>query len=336
MLCNMFSTDEDSNSTPAIFICGVGRSGTSLLQNIVGSHSEIVFLPETAFIRRLIASGKFYRTFLNDGISGLDCLLKNDPVIHRFNVNISWLLNQYFSTSPSTKTSAVGFYETIRNHYQKESDKKYVGDKDPRLIEYLGLVNRYWPEAYIIHVIRDPRDILASKKIAGWSKNRFWWTHVFANRIQLRIGRLLGPRYFGNRYYELIYEKLLADPEKEIERLCQFLGLNYHAEMLSYHQTARNLVSRDEMGWKNKTLGPILRNNYGKWKTQLKPLEIALTEQVCCEHFNAGGYKYSSAIKQLPAVWQFIVHIMATIIILLDPIYRIYRRWFIWWHQKCG
>ena len=72
--------------------------------------------------------------------------------------------------------------------------KPRVGDKDPRCIEFLPLLARHWPAAHVVHVIRDPRAVLASKKKAAWSRHRSVVTHVFANRVQLRAGRCDGQR----------------------------------------------------------------------------------------------------------------------------------------------
>lgn len=317
-----------------IFILGVGRSGTSLMQSILGTHSEIVFLPETAFIRRFIAASKFKRTLLKNGIPRFQDLLKEDHMLNRLDPDLLYQVVSRFQHCSADSCFKLKIYNDLISHYLYLSRKLHIGDKDPRLVEYLPLIRQLWPSALVVHMLRDPRDVLASKKKADWSKNRHWLLHVFANRVQSYMGRTQGRMLFGKKYFEVIYEKVLADPAKELRKLCEVLGVQFEPAMLSYEQTSRKLVANDEMDWKKETLGPILKNNSGKWKEQLNPMEVALTELVCGHAFAAGGYERSHAIHKLSFGRRLIVYFFAGLIITADPIYRTYRRLFIWWNQR--
>ena len=111
--------------------------------------------------------------------------------------------------------------------------------------------------------------MLASKKKAAWSRHRSVLAHVFANRVQLRAGRRDGPRLFGSRYHEVVYEELLANPRAVLHDLAGRLGLDYEEGMLAFGGAAEALVSADELAWKRETLGPLLAANAGKWRRDL-------------------------------------------------------------------
>ena len=170
-------------------------------------------------------------------------------------------------------------------------DNGWVGDKDPRAIEFLPLLAAVLPDAHVIHVFRDPRDVLTSKKKAGWSQKGHVWKHVFANRVQFRIGSKIGRELFGKRYHEICYEELLSAPEEVLFRLCGDLGLEYDKAMLSFGDAAKKLVAEREISWKKETLGPLLTKNMKKWISGLHPREILLTELCCGEAMARGGYK---------------------------------------------
>lgn len=307
-----------------IFIVGVGRSGTSLVQSMLAAHSQIAFPPETAFLRRYVFRGAISRKYSQKGAGGVADLLAGDAYFQRTGIDAGELV-QRVKASGSITDGAV-YREMLRTVAERQ-EKPISGDKDPRSVEFLGLVLRAFGNCHVVHVIRDPRDVLASKKKAEWSRGRGIVRHVFASRVQIKMGRAVGPGLFGERYREVIYEKLLENQENELRKLCQGLGLGYEPSMLEdFGKSARHLVSEREMAWKKETLGPLLANNTGKWKKSLQGWEAALVELVCKEHFAAGGYEKSACIKTLSFGQKLKVYAMAAVITVADPFYRVYRK----------
>lgn len=307
------------------FIVGVGRSGTSLLQSMLAAHSQIAFPPETAFMRRYVARGAITGELDRKGTGAVADMLAGDEYFQRTSLDARELVQRVGEKGHITDGAV--YREMLRVAADRQ-EKARAGDKDPRSVEFLGLVLRVLGNCHVVHVIRDPRDVLASKKKAEWSRGRGILRHVFANRLQIKMGRADGPRLFGKRYQEVIYEKLLEKPDEELRKLCEGLGVDYEPSMLDdFGQSARRLVSEKEMSWKKETLGPLLVNNHGKWKNSLNDREAALVELVCKEHFAAGGYEKSGCIKNLPLGEKLKLHAMAAVIIWADPFYRAYRKW---------
>lgn len=324
-MSNFQSDKKITSSSAFIFICGVGRSGTSLVQSMLGSHSEIAFPPETAFIRRYISTQLLNRIYKNGGLDAVINRLSSDNRIKRLRLDIQDSLLLFLKGGK--EFTDVGVYNMLLEQYAGSVGKTKVGDKDPRLIEYLPLIRRFWPKAFVIHVIRDPRDVLASKKKAQWSKMKSSFFHIFVNRVQLKMGREMGAKLFGDRYQEIIFEELISNPESVLKEACRKLGLKYDPAMLNFSSTAKQIVSQSEISWKKETLGPLLSQNRGKWKTALTEREIALTEAVCEEAFDIGGYKRSNRTCNLSYYKRACIWASSLMIKILDWIYRRYRLW---------
>lgn len=271
-----------------IYIVGVGRSGTSLLQSMFAAHPTITSLPETAFIRRYVATGLLDSIYRAGGEPAAIRQLQTDNYFQRTGLNAKALTQQFDGGQYD-----AALYKTLLATV-KHNDHHYVLDKDPRAIEFLPVLKAVAPEAIVIHMIRDPRDVLASKTQAAWSKSGHPWKHIFANRVQLRLGRTLGSELFGKHYREVIYEELLTEPENVLNNLCHSLDMDYHPDMLRFADAAKTLVADDEMSWKKETLGPLLRSNTGKWRERLDAKTAALTETCCHEAMRHGNYPADS------------------------------------------
>ena len=287
---------------PLLFIVGVGRSGTSLLQAMFASHPEMSYMPETSFVRRYVATGTLQSALDEGGEVAVLKILQKDEVFARMGIDVANLLS---GVLPASDYLDAEIYRKLVSSYAVE--KKWAGDKDPKLIEFLPLLKNFFPTAHVINIIRDPRDVLASKKKAEWSKNGHVWKHVFANRVQLALGRRNGPQFFGKNYHEIIYEELITSPREVLEKLCEDITLPFDEAMLSFGNAAQKLVSDKEISWKKETLGPLLRGNKGKWKYALATREILLTESCCGEAMAAGGYRLNDLGRRLSLgdwLWQ--------------------------------
>ncbi|MEL7834104.1 sulfotransferase [Fodinibius sp. Rm-B-1B1-1] len=302
------------NKCVSFFIVGVGRSGTSLLQSILSSHSKICMPPETGFVRSNILSWRRNREFTANEI------VSANGKLERIVEGITDGQQQLF-------TNKLYFYYFLIERYKEVQNKQKIGDKDPRLVEFMKAALELFPSAKFIHLVRDPRDVLLSKKKAEWSKDKPSWYHIFANYIQLKIGESQGQKLSKDKYLLLTYEKLLDEPEISMEKVCNFLGVKFEENMLSFQEKAKELVSEDEKQWKKETMGPLLKNNTGKWKGKLTDTEVALTELLCKQAFKIGGYKKSESYSKLSFVNKLRVLSLSFLLTILGAIYIPCRLW---------
>lgn len=271
-----------------IFIVGVGRSGTSLLQSMLSSHSDVDFLPETSFIRRYWVTQKMTRLMRSGNLQKLASLVRLDERLSRLSIDLESELNFFAEKSDIEKLESV-LYDRICSHELKIKSN-FVGDKDPKLIEYQPFISKNFKYSNIIHIIRDPRDVLLSKKNAEWSKHRHVWLHIFAWRVQLE----LGFKYLNDanlRYFELRYENLISSPEDTLSALCNFLGLSYQPAMLNFSTNNQRFVAAEEFSWKKEVLQPLNQVNMNKWGNHLSDREIVLIEKFCSYQINRYDYK---------------------------------------------
>jgi Sulfotransferase family len=180
-------------------------------------------------------------------------------------------------------------YET----YAARSGKPRWGDKTPMYMQHLRMLERLFPDARYVHLIRDGRDAALSflqmpegivtrtwahpTDAAGFASQ--WRTEVSAAR---RLGRRVGP----SRYLEVRYERLVAAPEEELRRICEFAGIGFEPGMVDY--TGRVDVSaKPHQQSLSRPPTPGLRD----WSSQMAPAGVAAFEAVAGDLLRDLGYE---------------------------------------------
>lgn len=291
-----------------LVIVGVGRSGTSLLQSMFAAHPAVAFLPETSFLRRFVAHKKLQSLYEYQGEQAVVDALSSDENFTRTGMDAEKLVFEAFERG---RQLDEGVYLAMLEAFRNERES-WIGDKDPRAIEYLPLLKSVLPDAHIIHIFRDPRDVLVSKKKAEWSKSGHVWKHIFANRVQFEIGRREGDALFGDSFHEVSYEDLLSSPELVLKKLCGDLEIPFDEQMLCFGDAAKKLVSKEELSWKKETLGPLLSSNKEKWRTELSVKEILLTEMSCGDALRLGKFRRAQRVSKLGVkdwLWVFLGYV---------------------------
>jgi hypothetical protein len=267
---------------------------------MLNAHPLICMPPETHFFRQFIANGRFNRIYSEGGSDNIEKVLNTDGYLQRIDKEI--LKQALTNTFKAVMPDGRGLFVNLLDAYASQYGKPIWGDKDPKCVEYVPSLKAHFPNAYILHVIRDPRDVLVSRMKASWSEKRSVLNHVFAYKVQLHFGRRMGRRLFKDRYNEIVYEDLLNNPRKTLEHLCMKLGLNFSEYMLAFNKSSREIVSDDELAWKKNVLNPLLKNNQKKWVSRLTKPQIALVEKVCREVFTDPGYIESHSYQTLSPI----------------------------------
>lgn len=274
-----------------IFVIGVGRSGTTLVQAMLNAHPRIKFPPETHFFRRYIANGKAKEYYESYGLEKFISLISDDPYIHRLGIDIDFLIRQRID--PGKGFSPEDLYIKLLMDSISLKESQLLGDKDPRAIEVLPSLKKSFPNSYIVHVIRDPRDTIVSRFKAEWSSGRLFIHHLFVYNAQIRMGINWGKEKFGAKYVQVKYEDILGNPKKTLNKICESFEINFHENMLEFGKSANEIISVDERSWKKEVFGPLLKNNKNKWHGVLKNWQVALTESVCRDLMVKFGYTFS-------------------------------------------
>ena len=172
--------------------------------------------------------------------------------------------------------------------------KSLVGEKTPGYVRSIPTLHELWPEARIVHLIRDGRDVALSllswdraERIVGrlptWDEDRLVTAALFWE-WKVRHGEDAGAQ-LGDRYYAMRYEHLVADPEGACRRLCDFLSLVYEPAMLRFHDGRRRAGESAKDAWLPVTRG--LRD----WRTQMATDDVRRFEAAVGPLLDEFGYE---------------------------------------------
>lgn len=272
-----------------IFIVGVGRSGTSLLQSMLNAHSGISFLPETGFLRRYHYSNKFKSHF------HFQNKLKRDDRYGRIN---------FF---PQDETlMPLDFYKNLV-HLFKKTGAAFTGDKDPRLLDFIKELNDEFEKPYIFWIRRDPRDVILSRMRANWSKGYPFLLQVLVCEAQMRMAQKTVDTSKIENLSIVYYENLIQEPEVVLKELCNCLGISFEGSMLTFHKNSDFLVSPSELQWKSKLFSQIDSNNSRKYLKELSALQIGLIQEISSQTMRKNGYMKEKL--SLPFFHQCLIYI---------------------------
>jgi hypothetical protein len=149
--------------------------------------------------------------------------------------------------------------------------KSRWGEKTPGNAGVIPRILRFWPDAFVVHITRDPRDIYASMV----NNNR--WTEV-EEFVPRYLSTVVAAREWlashggeHDRYYELRYEDLVIHPREEIRRLLEFLGEGFDARASEFPGQPEDFHRvYGATGKKSPTLArlsePLTRSRIGVWR----------------------------------------------------------------------
>ena len=299
-----------------IFIVGVGRSGTSLLQSILASNSNMSFLPETGFFRRYVTGRRLEKWATKSSIDRAVDRLLADPVLERLAMDVATIAKE------AGQPLDISVYLKIQSLAMDVQGKKRFGDKDPKLIEWLPLLKFYFPKSYVIHIYRDPRGVSLSKQKADWSRRRGTYVNAIVSLAQLRLVSETGPKVFGKNFVEASYEDLVANPEHTLTSLCSQVGLTFEPAMLNFQSKAAELMSPTELQWKSATLELIQGSNAHKCEEELAPHDSLFIERCFRQFMNTRGYPLGANYIDLSLRQQLFLAVLVSSTLLFSRVYK--------------
>lgn len=283
-----------------IFIIGCPRSGTTLLSLMLHRHPRIAIPPENRFLLPVYFGRQDFgdlaraenRHRLAEKIVTSDWFtdLRLDPqrVTHRITQE-AW-----------TVGAAIGL---VLRAYSEQLDKPRWGDKRPGYRNAIWLIRRMFPDAQFIHIVRDGRDCVSSmKSVPPWDEKGFIarvcaWTEAIdrGERARKKLG--------ADSFFELQYEHLVADPERQLSALCEFLGERFDDAMLRPENLAGEVVPEHQT-WHVWTHKEVSRRSVGAFTDRLEPWQLQLCEAIMGDRLREYGYELTGAPAPEPALLQ--------------------------------
>ena len=188
------------------------------------------------------------------------------------------------------------FVSELFDLYAMLRGKHLAGEKTPMYARYIPALMSLWPQARVVHLIRDGRDVALS--LLEWDRaerniGRFptWEQEPLTTAAlywewNVRMGREDGARLGAGRYYEMRYEDLVKDPPHECARLAMFLDLPYDSSMISFHHGR----TQDTPGLSAKKSWQPITAGLRSWRQQMAPADIARFEAASGPLLDELGY----------------------------------------------
>ncbi|PSB03827.1 sulfotransferase [Merismopedia glauca CCAP 1448/3] len=246
-----------SRVSKPVFLVGSERSGTTLLRLMLDHHPQLAWCNEFEYVVDLVAS---------DG---------EWPKLEQY---YEWLeIHRIFQATKFTIDPDLNYPQLVNSFLLQKLErtgKPLVGATVHRHFDRLLHI---WPDARFIHIIRDGRDVARSYIDMGWAGN-VWagatgW--IEAEQLWQKLSSAIPPE----RRTDVIYEDLIAEPEKTLTRLCEFIGIPYDSQMLTYPEDTTYDAPNPKLTQ--------------QWRRKLSENEIQLTESRMADMLVERGYDLS-------------------------------------------
>ncbi len=237
-----------------VFILGMPRAGSTLIEQILASHSMV---EGTMELPDIPAIAKREGDAFGGGVSGwIDALGEMD----------------------AAKLASLGAEFIERTRIQRKTDKPFFIDKLPNNWTYVALIHLILPDAKIIDARRHPLDCCLSNFRQHFAKGQgFSYSLDHMGRYYADYVRAMAhiDTVLPGRVHRVIHEDMLDNPETQIRALLDYLGLPFEEACLNFHQNTRAVRTASS----EQVRRPINRDGVDQWKpyeTYLGPLKAAL------------------------------------------------------------
>ncbi|MFC7208681.1 sulfotransferase [Comamonas endophytica] len=232
-------------STLPVFVLGMPRSGTTLVEQILAGHSQIHGAGELGLIPGVIAGLERWERHAGSGRGFPDCVDDlSAQVVDGITANLLKELQDY---APGAR---------------------HVVDKLPHNFENVGLIKLLFPKARIVSVRRDPRDIAISNYFTdfaakhgglGYSYDLGWIGEQLADHNLLMHH---WNQLFPGEMLEVRYEDVLEHPEREARRMLDYIGVAWEPEVLNFSELQRPVKTASV--WQVRQ--PLYQSSKAKWE----------------------------------------------------------------------
>ena len=295
------------SNTKQIFVVGSSRSGTTMMGRALNNHKDIFTFKEIHFLGWLCSKNDI-NNFIDkqDAIFLLSKLfaiqkdgifLKKNP--KQFNKKSEAIL------SDVAKLKSIEVYERFLQTITNENGCSITCEQTPKNIFYIQELLSHFPNAKIIHMVRDSRDVLLSQK-NKWKRGFLGASKIplkEAIRSYMNYHPITSAKFWnsavlhGNKMEEnprvikIKFEELLQNPQEKIMELCNFIEIEFDKKMLE----VPNIGSSTAID--NKGELKIDSTKMEKWKRGgLTTAEIYLSQIFTKDRMQANGYELKSFV----------------------------------------
>jgi hypothetical protein len=266
-----------------IFIGGLERTGTSLLYALLASH------PSLAMTRRTNWWTFFYGHFgdLTKKTNLERCLtaMQRYRRHRKLDVDFSRLRREF----ESGERTYCRLFALMQAQHAERVGKQRWGDKSLHTERYAETVYSCFPDARILHIIRDPRDRYASVLKRWQSRRGGVGSATAAWLASVQLGKRNEERYPG-RYRVLAYETLVHAPDETMREVCDFVGEPFDPAIFDMRGAAEFRETGGNSSFGKFTAGEISPRSVGRFQSVLSNRQIAFMQRAAGPLMLAHGY----------------------------------------------
>jgi hypothetical protein len=272
------NTGDNSSERGPIFIGGPNRSGKTYMRLMLSSHPDIIIS------RRTNMWTNYYNKYgdLSQDNNFEDCLaaLIESKHIRNLQPDPDRIRAEFWRGS---KTYA-SLFELIHVHYTQRAGKRRWGDQTEMIERFADQIFSSYPNARIIHMMRDPRDrfeasLSKKKSNVGEATAKWLYSATLAERHQQK---------YPDRYKVVCYESMVTRPEKTLGEICAFLEEMYTPSMLTMREVPRFQIRMNTANRADES--PLSTDYVDRYQQYLPKRNIAFIQRYCGRVMCKFGY----------------------------------------------
>jgi len=276
-----------ASSCAPIFVVGYQRSGTTLLQTLLASHPNIAAPPEMYFIHRIVRQKARYGDLSDDRNLRrvIDDLLS--PTLPTL-AGCGFDPDALFARARRGPATYAAVFDVIMSDFAARHGKARWSEKTPG--QPARSILQLFPDAKLVHIVRDPRAVIASSLATPWNpfgarqRAEFWRRFT---RDNIATGFAAGPE----RFFQIRYEDLTRDPEHVMRLVFTFLGEDFDPSMIAVENRAATAVPDVTSPWQLRALEPIAPPDFNAWRSKLGRRDRAHIAAVLNSDLKPLGYQ---------------------------------------------
>lgn len=280
-----------------IFVVGAPRTGTTLVKNILNQHPLVHLFDEVHFFERIYDDRNAIGDMGNPRAQS-HAIQRLRSIVREFGSDQrvgDHLTMEVFRRRLLQEGGGYrGLFATLLKAGAELEGAIFWGDSSPQDVLYLDTIHRWFPEARIVALVRDPRGFLASyknfhrRRVPTYRERYNPLTNAILWRSYMRALLHAKEQPWGESILLVRYEELARDPESQVRRICDHVGVEYVPSMTRVERTNTSFVdgAPSEAG--------IVTTSVDRWRNELTPTELWVGERVFGEIMTRLEYEPSS------------------------------------------
>ena len=278
---------------PPFFIVGCDRSGTTMLRLILDGSPDVAIPTESMIF--VDFAGQAGAAFATDAeFDRLAHAVWRHPKVREWGLPGDPPLREG-RTGPAAYRAAL---EAPFLAYAELHGKPRWADKTPYYAGEIDQVKRVFPEARIVNLVRDGRDVALSLLRVPFGPGNVW-AAARQWRAAVDAGDTADARYDGD-VLTIRYEDLVAEPDAVARQVCAFCEIAYRTEMLAIEDSAAGRLASGQEGWFTELFAGIGTRSVGKWRTGMTGAQQAVFAAGASEALRRHGYEVPDAGEPPP------------------------------------